>query len=600
MITKKTDAYNSLFQKASKLLNLSGDSEISTLNEYFANIRDLIDSSNYSADKTIKGGLHFTFLPLDEPTFEINANTREIAIPDVFKKNGVGVKGDQVAEIIYFEIDRYFDAVDLNTQKIYIEWETASQKGLSPEYGNGDARDVTSKENKIIFGWPLSSKITEHAGQVKFAIRFYSINTDNEIVYSFSTKPAIITINDTINSDLLINKPTEEEGITQMILDRFVDSDIDGGDNIADKPIFTYNIIDNPSQENIKNGVILNLNKSGKRGEDSLDLKVQAWGPGIISYYLETYGTNNQWNRNNEKPVQIIYVASDDPERVENKIYYKATLGDAGQVTGYMVYTDEDLPGVITGNEKDDVYEAFAIYNTKEIGKYRIVAQNRENKAKNSNPSIAVTIPAPLTPVVKKETTPVQLKNGSAELKADYVEKKDNGEYSYKWLTPSKEESVSIEPVYTVYEPGTYELRVENYLNNATATSSTAMYRVTEPTEIPDEKYITASPNTTNALRVGVDEMNIEISSDAIYDTVEVTWYKEDPNADGSYGTPHENDTRIISGTASKNDRTALSFTPTESGSYYATLLFDYNTFKPLDENGKEKLYYSRVWNYMD
>ena len=90
---------------------------------------------------------------MDEETFDIDANSRTITVPPSFK-HGVGVKGDQVAEIIYFKIDRYFDATDLNTQNIYIEWENAKgEQGLSKEY----VRDITTDPDHIIFGWPLAS-----------------------------------------------------------------------------------------------------------------------------------------------------------------------------------------------------------------------------------------------------------------------------------------------------------------------------------------------------------------------------------------------------------------------------------------------------------
>ena len=33
----------------------------------------------------------YTVLPLDEPTFDIDANTRAISVPDSFRKNGISV-----------------------------------------------------------------------------------------------------------------------------------------------------------------------------------------------------------------------------------------------------------------------------------------------------------------------------------------------------------------------------------------------------------------------------------------------------------------------------------------------------------------------------
>ena len=77
------------------------------MNEYFSQIANLAEID-----------LKYTILPLDEETFDIDANSRKITIPNSFK-SGVGVQGDQVAEIIYFKINRYFDATDLNTQNIY-------------------------------------------------------------------------------------------------------------------------------------------------------------------------------------------------------------------------------------------------------------------------------------------------------------------------------------------------------------------------------------------------------------------------------------------------------------------------------------------------
>ena len=126
MITKQTTDYSKLFEKASIALGAKSEDEyITSLNEYFMNIVDLVAMEN---------GLQYTILPLDEEPFVINANTREIEVPPSFK-DGVGVQGDQAAEIIYFTIDRYFDATDLNTQNIYIEWRNVNgDEGLSKEY----------------------------------------------------------------------------------------------------------------------------------------------------------------------------------------------------------------------------------------------------------------------------------------------------------------------------------------------------------------------------------------------------------------------------------------------------------------------------------
>ena len=199
MITKQNDKYAALFEKASQALGITEEGlYITTLEEYFSNIVELANCD-----------LKYTILPLDEETFDIDANTREIQVPKSFK-TGCGVKGDQVAEIIYFTIDRYFDATDLNTQNIYIEWKNADgDMGLSKEY----VRDLETLPNKIIFGWPLTKEITdtEKTGSVEFAVRFYTLEDVSDgsgekyVSYSFSTKPQSIIINNTMNFSLTDN-----------------------------------------------------------------------------------------------------------------------------------------------------------------------------------------------------------------------------------------------------------------------------------------------------------------------------------------------------------------------------------------------------------
>lgn len=107
-------------------------------------------------------------LPLDEPHFEINANTRAIIIPADFKKNGIAVQGDDLAEVVYFKVDRYYDAVDLNACDIYVQWELPKDKikGVSPV----QIKDISSQPGKLIFGWPISSAITKSSGALKFSV----------------------------------------------------------------------------------------------------------------------------------------------------------------------------------------------------------------------------------------------------------------------------------------------------------------------------------------------------------------------------------------------------------------------------------------------
>lgn len=231
--TKNREKYQVLFAKAEETLKNADPNklsaginpeevEIATLNQYFAYLQDLI---TVSSNENIKS--YFLRLPLDEELFEINANTRAISIPRSFSSNGVGVQGDETAEIIYFSIDRYFDHTDLANEdmNIVIQWETRDKNrqvitGISPNFG----KDIETIPGKIIFGWPIYSELTESPTPIRFAVRFFQLGAaDGEgvrpLTYSLATLPAEISVGATIDYDL-INKTVQEIDKGKMITGR--------------------------------------------------------------------------------------------------------------------------------------------------------------------------------------------------------------------------------------------------------------------------------------------------------------------------------------------------------------------------------------------
>lgn len=165
-----------------------GEITIKTLEDYFSIIGAL-------------GQIHprFERLPLTEEMFRIDANTRSIIPPS--GNQVYAVKGDNVAETIYFNIDRYFDAVDLGSEDIKIIINcTINGKSFIV---NIDSIDVDSDPGNIIFGWPITKELTANSGTIQYAVRFYcSDNTNNW--YSFNTLPQTLTIRD---SALLVGDP---------------------------------------------------------------------------------------------------------------------------------------------------------------------------------------------------------------------------------------------------------------------------------------------------------------------------------------------------------------------------------------------------------
>lgn len=174
--------------------NFSSQIGITTLEEYYNWLPDLKRDINGNPTK-------YTILPLDEPHFEINANTRAINIPNEFKKNGIAVQGDDLAEVVYFKVDRYFDAMDLNNTEIYIEWETPKDKTHEAVKSVSDIyiRDIESEPGKLIFGWAISDALTAAAGNLKFSVKFLQWD-ENEatgkrvMVYALNTLTATIAI----------------------------------------------------------------------------------------------------------------------------------------------------------------------------------------------------------------------------------------------------------------------------------------------------------------------------------------------------------------------------------------------------------------------
>lgn len=205
--------------------NFAPELGITTLEEYYNWLPEIKRDSK--GNPTI-----FTKLPLDEAHFEINPNTRAITIPAEFKKNGIAVQGDDLAEVVYFMIDRFFDAMDLNNTEIYIEWETPKSKnGGGVKSVSETYLKMIDDENypgKLIFGWAISDAITKDSGTLKFAVRFIQRNDENKIVYSFNTLTAQATIHPNLGLDLE-NDSYDVDNCNNRLLERIEPSVVVGG-----------------------------------------------------------------------------------------------------------------------------------------------------------------------------------------------------------------------------------------------------------------------------------------------------------------------------------------------------------------------------------
>ena len=122
-------------------------------------------------------------IPKDEPVYKIDWDKRTIETPEF-----VGVEADHEAELIYFEMDRYFDQVDLASCIGFVQFKNAKNEEyfyVIPFY------DTESKRNKIIFAWDIQAPATKYGGYLQFSFKFFKVNPANgELIYELNTMVA--------------------------------------------------------------------------------------------------------------------------------------------------------------------------------------------------------------------------------------------------------------------------------------------------------------------------------------------------------------------------------------------------------------------------
>lgn len=122
-------------------------------------------------------------IPVDEPIYEVNLNTRVISAPKF-----LGVEADHDAEIIYFIMDRYYDNLDLSNCIGVVQFKNAHSEEymyVIPAY------DINSVPNKMIFGWNIQSPVTKYGGNIQFSFKFFKMDkTSGELLYELNTLTA--------------------------------------------------------------------------------------------------------------------------------------------------------------------------------------------------------------------------------------------------------------------------------------------------------------------------------------------------------------------------------------------------------------------------
>lgn len=212
------EAYKTLFDELQRVI---GSEDVSiqegSLATYFAALQSAQKSGLNISNK-------FFRLPLEEPTFDVDMDSRTITVPTIFKNYGLGVQGDTRAEIVFFKVPRYYDVMDLNPNMDsvgsawVVQWQNTNNKivksGNSPVVFTDAASEEVQKPDGtvetieyVLLGWVITNEMTESSGNLEFALRFYttepsSDGSGNVVTYSIATQKAGCPIKGSLDLDI--------------------------------------------------------------------------------------------------------------------------------------------------------------------------------------------------------------------------------------------------------------------------------------------------------------------------------------------------------------------------------------------------------------
>lgn len=473
---------------------------------------------------------------INESPLVINLDTRMITVPSAFA-TCASVQNDQLAELVIFEVDRFFDFMDLSNTHIYVQWKN--------NVAEGDTRitmvDFESVPGKILFAWPLTTEITEAAGTVKFSVRFFRINDAKELIYSLNTQEAAINIKPSLAAGLnevtvepmdmlpgvILNSPHAGVGATLPATPRFTTPGqdialltIDNGGNYI---VSDLNKVDNKYVANLAN--------------DTLTLCAQAYTPDLGTI---VYSWNHITDQIDDEGNIIIneYKITDGEV---NDIYIRlsnerlAALREEGaepEANVEYYFKDSDLAykpyQIIKSNfpigQNTVLYERYTTFTVPEegevIGRYYAKAINTLgalNTELNPVYSSECVLPGPVA-IEIKEDLPVSMiipeAAGSAELKVVLPENTYNADISYAWkksTTGIADDSFSavideegdaiVADKLIVDTIGWYKADISSILNRKSKTKESGICKVT---------YAPKAPEVT---RIG--DMEVEIANNA-------------------------------------------------------------------------------------
>lgn len=514
------DKYKQLFAKAYQALEAAGitpkveyaDKAFHTLDEYFAHLADL-----YAIDPV------YILLPLDETTFDINANKRTISNPNI-----VVMQNDQNAEIVLFTIDRYFDFKDLSTADIYVQW-------TLPDGTEGATKvemvDMSTVPGKLRFGWPLDKAVTAQKGKVKFSVRFWnrSVMADeagspvDTVVYSLNTLTSTLTISESLQPEL-----TDDALVDTPLNDGFFKKAIINSNILTENNAIPLNPrFDEPG---------LNLNAYESLTDDALKMMAQAINTdcGELSYKwyykparivednetLAKFSSTDTWYPYEDEIVEVLD-ADGNPTTINLpgfKAYGGAAAEEYSEVTGdqiagenyYMKNANGDYVAY-DGSAGVTLYERYATYTvpkspTPVTGQYKVVATNTLgiNKSTDVSSKVCQLIsPSDINFATNGDlnekailaqggTVPLAINLKASSVAVDkrniiwYGSTATNVADDFDPLTDANELDQNVTKVtYDVTKPGWYQARISASLNRENKSAESTVCKVTYAPSVP-------------------------------------------------------------------------------------------------------------------
>lgn len=145
----------------------------------------------------------------------VDLTKREVNLPSSIYADFLNVENDHLSTEVWFQMDRYFDGVDLSKMSCVIEYINAANEGRVCPVFTIDT-ETYKKEGFLCICWQISREVTKKAGKIKFAIHFYEVEKkDDRYVYTYSltTCPCEATIlksvGDLSSADTAYDYPAE-------------------------------------------------------------------------------------------------------------------------------------------------------------------------------------------------------------------------------------------------------------------------------------------------------------------------------------------------------------------------------------------------------